>query len=292
MDDELLRILYRRLISSATPSGPARCRFPDGVIGLIYLLAVLRDRSPRWALQRRNWPLWMRGPVRPPSYSQFIRRLKSPSVRRLLEQLNAEFRDRLPRQQLKFCDGKPLVVGGFSKDPDVRWGKVPDGWGKGYKLHVLVDSLGAIETFCVTALSAGEATVARVLVPRVDLRHTQLRADANYDSPRLYDAVSQAGGRLIAARRKPGTALGHRPHHPDRLHAIAELEGDPAGTKAHRRLRAGVEQRLAHLTNLPFGLSPLPNFVRRLSRVSRWVLGKIMLYHLHLNLIALNTRAA
>lgn len=292
MDDELLSIVYRRLVSSASALGPGRCRFSDGVIALIYLLAVLHDRSPHWAIDRRNWPLWMRGPVKPPSYSQFIRRLKSSSVQRLLEALNAEFRDQLPRGQLKLCDGKPLVIGGFSKDPDARWGKVPDGWAKGYKVHVLGDSLGIIEAFEVTPLNSGEATVARALVCRVDLCGTVIRTDSNYDSNKLYAAVSRRGARLIAPRREPGSGIGHCPQHPDRLRAIAELEGDATVIKAHRRLRAGIEQRLAHLTNLPFGLSPLPNFVRRQRRVSRWVLGKIMLYHLHLYLSRVKAKAA
>jgi hypothetical protein len=79
---------------------------------------------------------------------------------------------------------------------------------------------------------------------------------------------------------------------PDRLRAIAELEGACDGLRVHQRCRIRVEQGLGHLTNLPFGLSPLPNFVRRRRRVTRWVLAKITLYHLHLNLRQLKTLAA
>jgi hypothetical protein len=95
--------------------------------------------------------------------------------------------------------------------------------------------------------------------------------------------VAARGGRLIAPRKKPGTGLGHQPHHPDRLRAIEELEhrGDEA-TRAHKRHRIRVEQALGHLTNLPCGLAPLPNCVRRKCRVARWVLAKITLYHLAL----------
>jgi|HubBroStandDraft_1064217.scaffolds.fasta_scaffold274170_1 hypothetical protein len=292
MEDELLRFLYHRLVGSASGAGLRRGKFSDGVIVLIFLLGVLQGRSPRWAADRRNWPLWLRRVLPLPSYSQLMRRLRSDSVQQTIHQINAELRDSLPRSQLKFCDGKPLVVGGFSKDPDARYGKVPDGWARGYKVHALVDSLGAIEAFEVTGLDAGESTVARRLVRQTNLNAAVIRADANYDSNALYATVNQCGGRLIAPRRKPGRGLGHHPQHPDRLRAIAELEADRATMRAHRRMRAGVEQRFAHLTNLPFGLSPLPNFVRRQRRVNLWVQGKITLYHLYLNLCQLKMKAA
>jgi Transposase DDE domain len=292
MEDELLRSLYHRLVASASGLRPPRCQFSDGLVVLIHLLSVMRNRSLLWASHKQNWPLWLRHACPAPSYSQLGRRLKTRSVAMLLRQIDAEFRDHLPRSTLMYCDGKPLVVGGFSKDPDARWGKVPDGWARGYKLHVVADSLGAIETFSLRSLNTGEAKVARHLVRRLNLQGRLLRADAAYDCNRLYAAVSRGGGRLLAPRRKPGTGLGHHPQHHDRLRAMAELEADPAAIKAHRRLRNGVEQRLAHLTNLPFGLSPLPNFVRRRRRVKRWVQGKLILYHLHLNLRLSKAQAA
>ena len=292
MEDELLRFLYHQLCNSASGRSCRRGKFSDGIIVLIYLLGVLRNRSPRWAADRRNWPLWLRRVLPCPSYSQLMRRLKSISVRQLIDQISAQCRQCVPCSQLKFCDGKPLVVGGFSKDPDARWGKVPNSWAKGYKVHVLADSTGFIEAFEVTALDAGESTVAARLVREVNLDGVVIRADANYDSNRLYAAVSSRGGRLIAPRRKPGRGLGHHVQHSDRLRAIAELERDVGAMKTHRRMRVGVEQCLAHLTNLPFGLSPLPNFVRRLTRVNLWVSAKITLYHVHLNLSQLKALAA
>ena len=234
--------------------------------------------------------------LKPPSYSQLMRRLATPSVQRLIAQLNAEFRGRLPCSRKKFCDGKPLVVGGFSKDPDAAAGKLPgDGWGRGYKLHVIVDACGAVDRFELTALDAGEATVARRLVAltATDLAGVLLRGDSNYDSNPLYAAVAARGGRLVAPRKKPYTGLGHQPHHPDRLAAIAELEqSGERPARAHKRHRIRVEQTLGHLTNLPCGLSPLPNFVRRKQRVARWVLAKITLYHLALILRQAQTLAA
>jgi hypothetical protein len=283
MDDQLLNHLYHRLCAPGKVQHPVNCIYSDSIVVLVYFLAVIRDRSTRWARHTRNWPLWMRR-LRPPSYSQLLRRLATPSVRQLITRLNCEFRGRLPRSGEKFCDGKPLPVGGFSRDPDAAEGRLPGGgWGRGYKLHVIVDACGAVDAFELTALDAGEATVMRRLVARADLREALLRGDSNYDSNPLYGAVAERGGKLVAPRKKPGTGLGHQPHHPDRLAAIEELEqSGEAANRAHKRHRIRVEQALGHLTNLPCGLSPLPNFVRRKHRAQRWVLAKITLYHLAL----------
>lgn len=285
MDGELLRWLYHRLVHDPALARTRNCAYGDGVVLLVYFYAALAGRSVAWASQRRHWPLWCRAALALPSRSQVNKRLRTAAARGHLERLNGELRARLPRCADKAADGKALAVGGFSHDPDARWGRVPDGWANGYKLHAVVDAAcGAIDAFAVTPLSAGESTVLRAaLVPRLDLRGCTLRADANYDANATYAAVAAAGGRFVAQRRKPGAGLGrHGPHHPDRLRAVAELERTPGGRAAHRRARNRVEQAFAHLTNLPFGLAPLPNHVRRLHRVRLWVTAKVALYHLHL----------
>lgn len=282
MDGELFRELYHRLYSDPTLTHTRDCTFPDAVILLIYFYAAMNNCSPRWAHGKRNWPLWCRHLVFP-SYSQLMKRLAWERTQTLIDRLNAEFRGRLPATCEKVCDGKPLVVGGFSKDPDARSGKIPDGWARGYKLHAVVDSLGAIDVFCVTALDAGEATVVRQrLLGKTDLSGSILRGDANYDSNRLYRATARRGGRLIAPRKKPCTGLGHRRHHPHRLLAVAELETGVDHRRRHKRHRNRIEQSFAHLTNLSFGLWALPNFVRRTRRVTLWTKAKIALYHFHL----------
>ena len=286
MDGELLRWLYHRLLHDPNLARTRDCTFGDGLVAFIYFFAVLSGRSPRWACRRKSWLPWCRAVLPRPliSYSQLNRRLKTDALRQLIARLNRELRDRLPRGEAKVVDGKPLVVGGYSHDGDAAWGKVADGWANGYKLHVIADAQGgAIDAAEVTPLNAGEATVLRRdLVPRVDLRGCTLRGDANYDSNPTYGAVAEAGGRHVAQRRKPGTGLGHHPQHPDRRRAVRELEQTPGGLADHKRRRNRVEQVLAHLGNLPFGLAALPPFVRRLPRVRLWVMAKITLYHLHL----------
>ena len=293
MDGELLRHLYHRLFESDSARTSGGVIYSDAIIALMYFFAVLNNKSPHWAHANRNcWPLWARR-LRFPSYSQLMRRLKE--IDPLIQQLNDEFRGQLPSGPDKICDGKPLLVGGDSKDPDAAWGRIPgDGWAKGYKSHVIIDeSSGAIDAIDVTALDGGEPTATRRLIRKMDLTGgVTLRGDCNYDSNPLYRDVAERGGRLIAPRKKPGRGIGHHPQDPDRLRAIAELEGDPANMRAHRHRRIQVEQRLAHLTNLPFGLAPLPNCVRRLPRVRQWVKTKAMLYHLYRILSQPNALAA
>jgi len=285
MDDELLRQLYHRLFSDPSFVHTRDCTFGDAIILLIHFFAVLDNRSHLWASVKRNWPLWCRA-LRFPSYSQLMKRLAKVSTQQRIAQLNDEFRARLPRSTEKVCDGKPLVVGGYSKDCDAQRGKVPNGWARGYRLHALIDSLGAIEGFDVTSMEGGEPTAMRDIVQQIDLAGVMVRADCAYDSNPLYQQIASRGGRLIATRKKPDTGLGHGQHHPHRLQAIEELEGEgnQQRLKEHQLHRTRAEQCFAHLTNLRFGIWALPNFVRRLKRVRQWIKTEILLYHLHLAL--------
>jgi hypothetical protein len=282
MDGELLRALYHELFHHRKFHTPSRCDYRDATILWIYFLGVLSDRSSFWAHEKRHWPLWARH-LKRPSYSQLMRRLKTPAIQAHIQDLNQDLLRRLPTSTDKAVDGKPMVVSDYSKDPDAKVGRLTEKrFARGYKLHAIVNKHGVIETFSITGLNAGESTVARSLVKKTDLRGAILRADANYDSSPTYAAVAAAGGRLVAPRRKPNRGLGHRKHHPDRLRAIAEFEHAADGGINHKRHRLRIEQAFGHLTNLPFGLAPLPNWVRRQERVERWVAAKIVLYHLHL----------
>lgn len=282
MDGELLRKLYHELFHHSKLITARRCNYSDAIILWIHFLAVMHDRSHLWAHNKRNWPLWSRG-LKRPSYSQLMRRLQTSDVRAHIGALNETFRRRLLHSGDKAVDGKPLVVGVYSKDPDAKRGRLSnEAWGRGYKLHAIVDKHGGIDAFAVTGLNAGESTVARTLIENLVLKGVTLRADANYDASPLYRAVAERGGRLVAPRRKPGRGLGHRSHHPHRLQAIAEFETAADKGVGHKRHRLRVEQIFGHLTNLPFGLAPLPNCVRRHARVERWVAAKIVLYHLYL----------
>lgn len=282
MDGELVRVLYHEFFHNRKLRTDRRCSYRDAIILWIYFLGVLHDRSTHWAHDRRNWPIWARR-VKAPSYSQLMRRLQTPAIRAHIADLHDALLQRLPRAAEKAVDGKPLTVGAYTNDPEAACGYVgPGRFARGYKLHAIVNKHGVIETFSVTGLNVGESTVARKMVRQTDLRGAILRGDANYDRNPLYDAVARRGGRLLAPRSKPGGGIGHRPHHPDRLRAIIDFERSADRGRMQKRHRLRIEQSFGHLTNLPFGLAPLPNCVRRLVRVERWIAAKIILYHLYL----------
>jgi hypothetical protein len=279
MDGELLRWLYHKLLGVEPPATP-RCRYCDGLIVLIGLYATLNNRSLRWAASRQNWPIWCQRVLRFPSYSQVRRRMLKPGAMLLLLQLDTQLKQRLGTSSQKIADGKPLIVGGFSKDRDATRGHVPGGFARGYKLHAVRDGVtGIIDVSNITGLAAGEATVLRPMLRKIPLRGCVLRADANYDSNALYATAASRGGRLIAPRRKPGRGLGHGHHHPHRLEAITALENTLTTRREHIRRRSAAERTFADLGNR-VGLFALPNFIRRRHRVRRWVRAKILLYHL------------
>jgi len=280
MDGELLRWLYHYLLGHGKAAATPRCRYDEGLIVLIGLQAVLCNRSLRWAASRQNWPIWCRRVLTFPSYSQLRRRLLKPSAARRVLELDRHLKTRLGCSDQKVADGKPLTIGGFSKDRDATRGHVPGGFARGYRLHAVRDAItGVIDVSAVTGLAAGEATVLRPMLRKMRLRGCVIRADANYDSNALYAAAALRRGRLIAPRRKPGRGLGHGQHHRHRLLAIAELESDPAHRRDHARRRSVAERTFADLGNR-VGLFGLPNFVRRKHRVRKWVRAKIVLYHL------------
>lgn len=281
MDGELFRRLYKAVGGVASRAAGRRCTFSDFEVLLAFVLAAVSHQPLSWACRRGNRPLWCRR-VNVPTPSTMSRRTRTKHFKLLLLKLDAALRAELPGSSLKYLDGKPLLVAGHSKDPDARRGRAPGGWGKGYRLHAVVDACGAVGAFTVTGLDAGEATVARgVLCGACDLRGALVVADGNFDSNNLYGSVAAAGGRLLAPRRKPGTGLGHgRRQHPDRLRAVEELERTHGGAKDFRRLRLGVEQAFGLMTHL--GLGALPPWVRRLRRVRLWAMGKVIVYHAHL----------
>jgi hypothetical protein len=279
VDSQLLRRLYLFLFADPKLTRTRHCVYSDAVVLLVFGFALIHDLSPRAALRRDRWPLWCRK-IAFPGYSQLMKRLNRLDDH--VEGLRRRLRYPLPATSDKLIDGKPLTISGFTHDPDAKNGHVPGGFACGYKVHVVADAAGPIEDLAVTPMNVSESDVAQQLVAANDLRHAVVRADANYDDHDLYTAAASAGARLIAPRRKPGTGVAKRSRHPHRLRAIAELEQTPGGLQRFKRKRNRIEQILAHLGNLSFGLSRLPNHVRRLRRVRRWANGKVLLYHLHL----------
>lgn len=263
-----------------------RMVFNDAQIVAMYLWSVVHDRPMCWACDRSNYNRLFR-PRRLPSVSQFTRRVKSARVRRVLQGVHEDLADGNTPVTLQFVDGKPLVVGVASRDPDARRGKVMGGYAKGYKVHPLMTASRKIRTFALTPLNRHEMHVAAELIASVPpmTEGSLLLADGNYDAADFHKLVESRGGRLLTrprgyakhpvTRRQMGAA---RREHNDLWENAYEL------CSRVYALRVNAESILSALTSYGGGLGPLPAFVRRLPRVTRWVGAKIILYNARVTL--------
>lgn len=278
----ILRGLVRRTVKVVGES--PRTVFSDQLILAMYFWSVAHDRPLCWACDRANYHSVFR-PRQLPSVSQFCRRVKTDRFQRQLQHLHDTLSDQRELGTLNFFDGKPLVVGEYSRDPEAKIGYGVGRLDKGYKLHALVTADRRIAAWSVLPLNVNEMTVARVLIDqavRVPAGAVFL-ADGNYDAHKLHKDIARRGGWLWVKPR--GMA-----QHPVTLRqmgkarrALLQLwQQTPQQAERVYNLRVHVEATFSNLTSYGGGLGPLPSFVRRLHRVRRWVGAKIILYHLRL----------
>jgi hypothetical protein len=272
MESELWPRVYQIVLDAGKGHEVRDVTYPDTRIVLVYLWSVMHDRPVSWACRRANWPpasRWGRLPVP----STMSRRLRTASIRRLLEEVERRLRNRFGRRWCKWIDAKPLPVGHSSHDRDAHPGRCGSGMAKGYKLYALCDAGGVLDAWAVLPMNVGEKKVARHLV-----RHASgegyLVGDAQYDSSRLYDLAAAWGFRLVAPRQQQGR-LGHRYQSPHRVQATALLARPFGQALMHQRY--DIDRFFAHLTSFGGGLGPLPNWVRTYRRVQLWVRAKIIL---------------
>lgn len=274
---------YRELIASLHQARHGhrdnpRCAYRDWVIVATLLWAGLHGRPVSWAADPAHWP----GDLRPrhglPSQSCMSRRLRTHGVLSLIQRLNDTLRNRLPRGDVKLIDGRPLPVGGCSKDPDARTGHGAGHLIRGYKLHLFCDLGGAVDHWLVTPMNHSEPDAAEMILPHAD-DTAYVIGDGNYDINRLYERAAERGIQWIALpRRKHAQAPGHRRHSPHRL-AVWSWVRSPQGSRTLRRVRSGIERINAWQGHALIGLHHLPHHVRRGPRVRLWVAIKLILYH-------------
>ena len=201
------------------------------------------------------------------------RRLRRPEVRGLLRELEHRLRDRHPACVCKWIDGLPLPVGAASGDRHARWGYGAGAKAKGFKLHALCDASRHWLGWAVTPMNVQEKVVARHLIRQCS-EEGYLVGDGGYDSNRLCELSARQGMQLVTPARA-AKGLGHRQYGEHYLRS-RELAGRPFG-EALLRHRFGIDRLFGQLGNYGGGLSPLPHWVRGLSRVRRWVQTKIIL---------------
>ncbi|MEM1183566.1 MAG: transposase [Planctomycetota bacterium] len=215
-----------------------------------------------------------------PSLSQFCRRVKTPRLHAIIDRVHELLAGLDEHVALAFIDGKALPISESSKDPDARTGRGNGRFSRGYKLHGLSDSLGRIRAFRVTPMNEGEPTVAREYLVQHLTKGAVVMADGNYDGKKLYTAVGLQEAFLFTPQKKNHrTEAAFKRTCPERRQAMEVWRDRPLLARAAYRLRTGIERTFSALSCHRNGLGPLPAWVRRIERVTRWVTAKIALYN-------------
>lgn len=288
MDKDLWRVV-RAAIRSADRSIPRIGRTPqysDRLIVKMYFWAVWRDRPLCWACDRANYNSLMR-PTTLPSVSQFCKRLKTDRIGAMIHAVFVRLAARDQPADMTFIDGKALPISESSKDPDARTGRGNGRFSRGYKLHALADSACRIRAFCVRPMNEGEPPIAREHLVEHIPREALVMADGNYDGKALYSAVVAQGAALLTPLKKNRrTEAAWRNTSPERQAAMSMWRDYPEEMWALYGKRAQIERVFSALSCCGGGLGPLPAWVRRLERVTRWVTAKIALYNARVSLRA------
>ncbi len=276
MESELFKELYRIVQTLGKSRRPPRCQFTSAEIVLVYFWAVVNDRCVDWACQRRNWPIH-RQRRRLPNGSTMSRRLRQADVIALISEVEVHIRRQHKPSFERWIDAKPLPIGGSSQDVDAGYGRAAASMAKGYKLYAIADKHQGIVASAICPIQANEAGVAPTLIDQIEGPGT-LAGDNAYDSNKLYDQAGRKQIQLIAPHRKNIQGLGHIKHSPFRIACQKLLRSRKGKRLLHER--DGIERMFGQLTGMPSGLSPLPNFIRGLRRVTNWVKAKIILFNL------------
>jgi hypothetical protein len=281
MERELWPLLYPVLREVATDVRQKYVQFQPWVLVAVALWAALHDRPISWACQRRHWSTTTLRPARLPSPSTLSRRLDSVGVGLLWRELERRLRGSGEPALVAFVDGKPLPVGGCSKDPDAHFGRAAGHIARGYKLHAIWSARPVPEAWEVAPMNASEKAVAAGLLGQLGYGG-YLLGDGNYDASYLYDAAAARGYQLVAPCRKaqvPGSGHCYQSPHRRRGLELLYAPRTPAGEfgRALYRARAAIERSFGHAGSFGGGLGPLPAWVRGLPRVRTWVWAKLII---------------
>lgn len=283
MERELWPLLYRLIKETAKDFRQKYVQYQPWVLVVVALWASLHDRPLSWACQARHWSTTTKRPARLPSPATLSRRLESLPVGAFYKEMEERLRATGSPALVSWVDGKPLIVGGCSKDPDARYGRGTGGIAKGYKLHALRAGRAVPEAWDVTPLSANEKAVAKELLGQLggEGQGGYLLGDGNYDASYLYDAANQAGYQLLApCREAKNPGCGKHYQSPHRRRSL-DLQRGPFGKHpfgaALYRCRTAIERSFGNAASYGGGMGPLPAWVRHLPRVRTWVWGKLLI---------------
>jgi hypothetical protein len=283
MEHLLWKAIVDVLSTLDQPAKPTAFDYSDADIVKVYYWSVICDRPLSWACRRAHWPIPLRK-RKLPSPATLSRRLRSSSVATLLTAL--ERRVIAPRGSSLFwmIDGKPLTIGGCSKDRQAGYGRAAGGKAKGYQLHALVAADGQVAGWRIAPMNRDERVMAERLLKAAPADVVgYVAADTNYDSNRLHEICEMRSNlQLVTLRRYGASAgLGHRSQTVGRLRSMALTEGPVFGLGLQLlQDRSDIERQFGNLTNWSCGLSNLPAWVRTHRRVAAWVQAKLTLTQL------------
>ena len=120
MERELWPELYRAIRHVGSLVRQKGVRYQPWVLAMVYLWAALHDRPPSWACVASHWSSTRLRPLALPSPSTLSRRVYGVSMGVFWRQLEVYLRQTDSWALLSIVDGKALVVGNSSKDPDAR----------------------------------------------------------------------------------------------------------------------------------------------------------------------------
>ena len=280
MEHQLWKAIVALLAPLDKTPRRTRCGFSDKDIVKIYYWAVIWNRPTSWACQKQSWPPHLRKQSLP-SASTMSRRLKTQSVLTMLDGLEKHVVAPSEASIFWMIDGKPLPIGGCSKDHEAGYGKAAGTKAKGYKLHALIRSDGAVAEWRVAPMNKDERVMAELIFNAAPPEVCgYIVADSNYDSNKLHAVCDKRQNTQLVTRRRygPGNGTGHRPQTPGRLRSIALTESPFSGL-GQRLLqdRRAIEREYGNLTNWSAGLTGLPAWIRTERRVRVWVQAKLVL---------------
>src|SRR5581483_4554719 len=206
MERELWPVLYRTVRAVAADFSQKYVQIPGWVLLLTLLWATLHDRPLSWACDPENWQSTRLRLPQLPSPATLSRRGDSVGLGLLWQAVQERLRaSNPPATWLSFLDGKPLPVGGCTKDRDARYGRGAGTMAKGYKLHTVWSNGVLPEAWEISPLNTAETVVARRLIPQLQ-GGGYLLADGDYDVNALFDLAWQRGYQLVtpAPKAPPG----------------------------------------------------------------------------------------
>jgi len=275
MERELWRLLY--LLAKMLDNPWGGWRYSTADVLAVFFWAVVHDRPTCWAADPSQWPDDLRPALLPPQ-STVSRRLRGPQAVELMVAVEQHLLALVMTGNflVHVIDGKSLAVSGVSKDPDVGYGRGAGCMQRGYKFHAVWGVGPMPVAWALAPINVSEKTMARHLIGSLP-GGGYLLADKQYDANPLYDLAAQAGFQLVAKKMsdRGRGGLGHRRQSRGRLRSIELLK--TSFGRALFKQRNSIESHFGTWTSFGGGLSPLPAWVRRFTRVRNWVHAKILI---------------